>query len=231
MQVLHRNERWIAVDKPSGLVVHRGERTRTEPAVLQIVRDLVGRRVYPVHRLDRATSGVLVLALDREAAGWLGAAFAERRVLKRYLAIVRGWVAERGVIDSPLREEPTRDPADALTEYTRLHCFEVPVPVGRYATARYSLLEAVPHTGRMHQLRRHFAHLRHPIVGDVRYGDGRHNRMFRERFGLHRLLLHAQRLVLPDLDGSEIAIEADPPPAFDVAVAGTTAGVSPHFDV
>ena len=95
------------------------------------------------------------------------------------------------------------------------------MPVGRYATARYSLVEAFPHTGRMHQLRRHFAHLRHPIVGDVRYGDGRHNRMFRERFGVHRLLLHAQRLVLPDLDGTEISIEAEPPTAFEVHASQT----------
>jgi tRNA pseudouridine65 synthase len=214
MHVLHRAERWIAVDKPAGLVVHRGERTRHEPAVLQIVRDLVGRHVYPVHRLDRAASGVLVLALDSEAARWLGVAFAERRVEKRYVAVVRGWVDERGVIDSPLHEDGAPAPAEALTAFVRLSCFEVPVPVGRYATARYSIVEAFPHTGRMHQLRRHFAHLRHPIVGDVRYGDGRHNRMFRERFGVHRMLLHAQRLVLPDLDGSEIAIEAELPPAF-----------------
>ena len=214
MHVLHRAERWIAVDKPAGLVVHRGERTRHEPAVLQIVRDLVGRRVYPVHRLDRAASGVLVLALDSDAARWLGLAFAERRVQKRYVAIVRGWVAERGVIDSPLHEEGAPAPAEALTAFARLSCFEVPVAVGRYATARYSIVEAFPHTGRMHQLRRHFAHLRHPIIGDVRYGDGRHNRMFRERFGVHRLLLHAQRLVVPDLDGTEIAIEAELPLAF-----------------
>jgi tRNA pseudouridine65 synthase len=217
MRVLHRAERWIAVDKPAGLVVHRGERTRDEPAALQIVRDLVGQHVYPAHRLDRATSGVLVLALDRDAARFLGLAFSERRVHKRYLAVVRGWIDERGVIDYPLREEATSTPADAVTAFARLSSFEVPVAVGRYATARYSIVEAFPHTGRMHQLRRHFAHLRHPIVGDVRYGDGRHNRMFRERFGVHRLLLHAQRLELPDLDGRTIVIEADTPSEFDAA--------------
>lgn len=215
MRVLHRAERWIAVDKPAGLVVHRGERTRDEPAALQIVRDLVGRHVYPAHRLDRATSGVLVLALDREAARFLGLAFSERRVHKRYLAVVRGWIDERGVIDYPLREEETSTPADAVTAFARLSCFEVPVAVGRYATGRYSIVEAFPETGRMHQLRRHFAHLRHPIVGDVRYGDGRHNRMFRERFGVHRLLLHAQRIELPDLDGRTIVVEADVPAEFD----------------
>jgi tRNA pseudouridine65 synthase len=167
-----------------------------------------------VHRLDRATSGVLVLALDRDAAGWLGAAFAERRVGKRYLAIVRGWIAERGVVDSPLRDEGATVAVDAVTEFTRLACFEVPVAVGRYATARYSLVEALPRTGRTHQIRRHFAHLRHPIVGDVRYGDGAHNRMFRARFGVHRLLLHAQRIALPDLDGVEVVVEAPVPVEF-----------------
>jgi tRNA pseudouridine65 synthase len=215
MDLLRATERWVAIDKPAGLVVHRGERTREEPAVLQLVRDAVGRRVYPVHRLDRATSGVLVLALDPEAARHLVGEFTARRVEKSYVAIVRGWIDERGVVDYALLEEGAATPADAVTEYERVATFEVPVPVGRYASARYSLLIARPRTGRMHQLRRHFAHLRHPIVGDVRYGEGRHNRMFREHFGVHRLLLHAQRLAFADLDGSPVELEAPLPSAFD----------------
>jgi tRNA pseudouridine65 synthase len=215
MDLLRATERWVAIDKPAGLVVPRGERTREEPAVLQLVRDAVGRRVYPVHRLDRATSGVLVLALDPEAARHLVGEFTARRVEKSYVAIVRGWIDERGVVDYALLEEGAATPADAVTEYERVATFEVPVPVGRYASARYSLLIARPRTGRMHQLRRHFAHLRHPIVGDVRYGEGRHNRMFREHFGVHRLLLHAQRLAFADLDGSPVELEAPLPSAFD----------------
>ena len=215
MDLLRSGERWVAIDKPAGLVVHRGERTREEPAVLQLVRDAVGQRVYPVHRLDRATSGVLVLALDPEAARHLVGEFTARRVEKSYVAMVRGWIDERGVVDYPLLEEGAATPADAVTEYERVATFEVPIAVGRYASARYSLLIARPRTGRMHQLRRHFAHLRHPIVGDVRYGEGRHNRMFREHFGVHRLLLHAQRLAFADLDGSPVELEAPIPSAFD----------------
>jgi tRNA pseudouridine65 synthase len=219
MDLLRATERWVAIDKPAGLVVHRGERTREEPAVLQLVREAVGRRVYPVHRLDRATSGVLVLALDPEAARHLVGEFTARRVVKSYIAIVRGWIDERGVVDYPLLEEGAATPADAVTEYERVACYEVPIAVGRYATARYSLLIARPRTGRMHQLRRHFAHLRHPIVGDVRYGEGRHNRLFREHFGVHRLLLHAQRLAFADLDGSPVELEALIPSAFDCLAA------------
>jgi tRNA pseudouridine65 synthase len=214
MDLLRATERWVAIDKPAGLVVHRGERTREEPAVVQLVRDAVGQRVYPVHRLDRATSGVLVLALDPEAARHLVGEFTARRVEKSYVAIVRGWIDERGVVDYPLLEEGAATPADAVTEYERVACFEVPIAVGRYATARYSRLIARPRTGRMHQLRRHFAHLRHPIVGDVRYGEGRHNRLFREHFGVHRMLLHAQRLAFADLDGSPVELEAPTPSAF-----------------
>ena len=215
MDLLRATERWVAIDKPAGLVVHRGERTREEPAALQLVRDAVGRRVYPVHRLDRATSGVLVLALDPEAARHLVGEFTARRVVKAYVAIVRGWIDERGVVDYPLLEEGAATAADAVTEYERVACFEVPIAVGRYASARYSRLIARPRTGRMHQLRRHFAHLRHPIVGDVRYGEGRHNRMFREHFGVHRMLLHAHRLTFTDLDGTPIVLEAPIPGAFD----------------
>jgi tRNA pseudouridine65 synthase len=215
IELLRVCERWVAVDKPAGLVVHRSERTREEPAALQLVRDQLGQHVYPVHRLDRATSGVLVFALDPETARHFGDAFTERRVEKRYVAIVRGWIDERVVVDYPLLEEGAAMHAEAVTEFARLSCFEVPVAVGRYATGRYSLVEAFPRTGRMHQIRRHFAHLRHPVIGDVRYGDGRHNRMFREQFGVHRMLLHAQRLAFPDVDGSPVAIEARIPTAFD----------------
>lgn len=220
LHVLRACERWVAIDKPAGLVVHRAEHTRDEPAVLQLARDQLGRYVHPVHRLDRATSGVLLLALDVETARWLGDAFAERRVDKRYVAIVRGWIEDRCVVDHPLLEEGASAPVDAVTEFVRLATFEVPIAVGRYSTGRYSLVEAFPRTGRMHQLRRHLAHLRHPIIGDVTYGDGRHNRMFREQFGVHRLLLHARRLAFTDLDGSEAVIEAPVPAAFDCLATG-----------
>lgn len=217
MEVLYRDERFVAVTKPAGVVVHRSAGV-WEAAALQQVRDQVGARVYPVHRLDRATHGVLVFALDAEASRRLGLAFMRGEVQKQYLAVVRGHAPQAGLIDSPLRDEDDRDsPArDAVTYFRTLSTVELPIPVGRYATARYSSVALEPKTGRTHQLRRHLAHLRHPIVGDVRHGDGRHNRLFREHFGLHRMLLFARRLrfVHPfDERVIELSAAIDPPAA------------------
>jgi tRNA pseudouridine65 synthase len=167
------------------MVVHRG--WADDPVVaMTAVRDLLGRRVYPVHRLDRGTSGCLAFALDPETARRLQAAFEAGAVEKRYLALVRGIPPAEGVIDHPLRREgagPEAPRAPAVTEFRRLGTFE-----------RYALVEAVARTGRQHQIRRHFKHLSHPLIGDVQYGKGEHNRLFRERFGLRRLALHARVL-------------------------------------
>ena len=177
----------VAVAKPSGLAVHRGW-ANDDVFALTLVRDLVGRYVYPVHRLDRATSGVLVFALDREVAREIQRQFESGRVEKRYLALVRGIPPIEGVIDHPVPRAPkSRERVDAVTEFRRLGTFE-----------RFGLVEARPRTGRLHQIRRHFKHLSHPLVGDVRYGKGDINRMFRERFGLHRLALHACELRLEE---------------------------------
>jgi tRNA pseudouridine65 synthase len=185
-----------AIDKPSGLVVHRSEQSADRRTCMTLLRDQLGRHVYPVHRLDRGASGVLVFGLDPVATRGLAGSFAERRARKRYLAVVRGWAEDAGEIDRPLAREPGGRSDDALTRFRCLDRVELPCAVGRYASARYSLLELEPHTGRTHQLRRHLAGISHPIVGDVTHGDSRHNRFFRERFGSHRLLLHAYRLSL-----------------------------------
>lgn len=205
LPIVYRDEHLVAVEKPAGLLVHRSEIDRRETRfALQLVRDQLGRRVWPVHRLDRPTSGLLLLALDVETARRLTAAFTARAVEKRYLAVVRGHPDGSGRIDYPLVEvldrfgdrlvSPDRPPQPAVTDYRRLATVELPEPVGRYATARYALLELTPLTGRKHQLRRHLKHIFHPIVGDTTYGDGRHNRFFRTRFGCARLLLAATRL-------------------------------------
>lgn len=205
LPIVYRDEHLVAVEKPAGLLVHRSEIDRRETRfALQLVRDQLGRRIWPVHRLDRPTSGLLLLALDVETARRLTAAFTARAVEKRYLAVVRGHPDESGRIDYPLAEaldrfgdrlvSPDRPPRPAVTDYRRLATVELPEPVGRYATARYALLELTPLTGRKHQLRRHLKHIFHPIVGDTTYGDGRHNRFFRARFGCARLLLAATRL-------------------------------------
>lgn len=194
IDLLYRDPFIAVIAKPSGLVVHRSAEARDPRTCLSLLRNKLDRWVYPVHRLDRGASGVLVFALDPDTARALTAAFTERRVKKTYLAVVRGVLPEAGRIDAPLVEEPGKDAAEAITNFRRLAHVELPHAVGRYPTARYSLAEVEPETGRMHQIRRHMAHLRHPLIGDVNHGEGRHNRLFRDLFGVHRLLLHAESL-------------------------------------
>ncbi len=193
IEVLFRDEDLVAVRKPAGLLVHRNAHAGREPFMLQLLRDQLGARVFPVHRLDRPTSGLMVMALSPEAAGILARQFASREVSKTYVAVVRGFTADEGVIDSPLKGPSGAEKA-AETAFTRLGTAEVPHPVGPHPTARYSLVRVEPRTGRTHQIRRHFAHIRHPVIGDVLRGDGRQNRFFREHFGVRRLLLASTEL-------------------------------------
>jgi tRNA pseudouridine65 synthase len=193
-EVLYEDAELVAVQKPAGLFVHR---TRLAPGdrdvLLQGLRDQRGERLYPVHRLDRATSGLVLFARSPAAQARWSRYFARREVIKTYLALVRGWLPDQGTIDHPLAA-PGHDRAAAraaVTEFRSLARAELPVQVDRYANSRYSLVLLNPHTGRTHQLRRHLHHLSHPIIGDTSYGQGRHNRLFRERFDSHRLLLAA----------------------------------------
>ena len=201
--ILFQNDALVAIHKPSGIKVHRGVYdSRREAFVLQHLRDQIGRRLFPVHRLDRATSGVLVFALTRGAARSLARSFARQEVRKAYLAVVRGYLAERGRIDHPLTKDPRDRGSDArrqtaLTHYVRLDTVELPIAVGPYATSRYSLVRVEPHTGRMHQIRRHLCHLAHPVIGDRQYGDNKHNRSFKVNWNCERLLLAATELTLP----------------------------------
>jgi Pseudouridylate synthases, 23S RNA-specific len=223
LPLLHRDERMVVVNKPSGLLVHRSPIDRHETRfALQFVRDQLGQRVHPVHRLDKPTSGALVFALDAEAARVLAATFATREVTKTYLALVRGWPAAAGVIDRPLaavedeRAGPqSLEPREAVTAFRTLAHYELPVRVDRYPTSRYALVELNPHTGRRHQLRRHLATASHPIVGDSTYGKGRHNRLFVERFGSHRLLLACVRLEFAALPWRETPLVVDAPLATE----------------
>jgi tRNA pseudouridine65 synthase len=198
-----RDEHWVVVDKPAGLAVHRGWAPERDVAMTR-VRDAIGAHVYPVHRLDRGTSGVLVFALSSELAGAFSELFASRAVEKTYLALVRGVPPEQGIIDHPLPPGEDRDEprVDARTAYVRREVF-----------GRYTLVEARPETGRLHQIRRHLKHISCPIIGDVRYGKGEHNRLFRERFDLHRMFLHALRIRFPHpVTGAMVDVEAPLPP-------------------
>ncbi len=202
MEIIYQDNHFVAVNKPSGLLVHRSEIDRHETQfALQIVRDMIGQRVYPVHRLDKPTSGVLLFALSPEDANKMMQLFASGSVEKRYLAIVRGYAPESETINYALKEQLDRvsdrkarkDKAaqPAITHYQRLATVELPYAVAPYSTSRYSLLEVTPKTGRKHQIRRHMKHVFHPLVGDTTHGDGKHNQLFRDQFDCHRLLLSA----------------------------------------
>lgn len=217
LTLLYQDDHYVAIDKPAGMLVHRTRIAEADEYAMQRLRDQLRRHVYIVHRLDRPTSGVLLFALSSEAARAMCVVFESRQVEKRYLALVRGWTDEAGIIDYPLREEAHKEPQQALTRYRRLASVELDIPVGRYPQARYSLVEVTPETGRMHQIRKHFAHIFHPLVGDTTYGEGRHNRLFREHFGCERLLLHATELRFVHPYRNEPIIVQAPLPA-DVAL-------------
>ncbi len=195
LEILYRDECYIAVHKPTGLFVHPTRLAPDEPSCMPMLRNQIGRWVYPVHRLDRATSGVLLFSLSSDAARSMAERFENRSVDKRYLAVVRGSIEQRGRIDYALDNLDGGDASEAITDYVRLAKTELPHPVGKYPTARYSLVRVLPVTGRRHQIRRHFAHIRHPVVGDTTHGDGTHNRFFRDSFDIDRLLLMATELV------------------------------------
>lgn len=197
--ILHRDARVVVVAKPAGMIVHRGWADDDEP-LLQVVRDTVGAWVWPIHRLDRGASGVCVFALDVEAARSLGIAFQENAVEKHYLALTRGHPPAHLVLDYPV---PRTEDGERVPAVTEIWC--------RETFGRYALVEARPRTGRLHQIRRHLKHLSCPLIGDVKYGKGEHNRLFRERYDLHRLALHASRIVVPHPDGGTLDVTAPLP--------------------
>lgn len=207
IKILYQDKHLIAVNKPAGWLVHRSWLDRHETRfVMQTVRDQIGQHVFTVHRLDRPTSGVLLMALSSDVARKLSQQFEQHQVQKTYHAVVRGYVLQGDTIDYALTEEldrladkyanPDKGPKPAVSHYQPLAQVEMPVAIGRYDTARYSLLELKPETGRKHQLRRHMAHIRHPIIGDTAHGDLRQNRGMAQHFACQRLMLHASHLQL-----------------------------------
>lgn len=194
LDLLYKDDHYAAVYKPAELSVHAGDLHRDHRLAMRLVRNQLGRRVFPVHRLDRPTAGVLIFALDSESAARLAQLFRERLVAKTYLALTRGHCPTQGLIDHPLAPSREAAPRPARTRFQRLATLELPIAVGRYASARYALVRAFPETGRYHQIRKHFHHISHHLIGDTVYGDGRHNRLFREHFGWHRLCLLAESL-------------------------------------
>ncbi len=209
--ILHCDEHIVVVNKPAGIPVHRSRLVNDgDVYLIDQVRALIEGPLHLIHRLDRATSGVLLIGRNAEVAGTLGRQFMQRDVEKTYLAVCRGWPEETGELDYPLpgvRENSDRKPA--LTRWKRLATVEVPIAINRYPQQRYALVEVSPETGRYRQIRRHFAHLRHPLIGDTSHGRTEHNRLFKQYYSVHRLLLHAQRLRFDHpVDARRLSIEA-----------------------
>lgn len=213
--VVHIDEALVVANKPAGLLVHRTPQARDRVTLRERLVERFGE-VHPVHRIDRPTSGLVVYARTREAASALGAVLRESGARKLYLALVRGWVHEPAELDYAVRPARGGERREAVTRYAPLGHAEQPWAVGPYATARYSWLCAEPRTGRWHQLRQHFHHLNHHLIGDTKHGDPLHNRAFGERTGLARMALHAYRLRLPHpLTGEPLDLVA--PLADDLA--------------
>lgn len=220
LTILYQDEYLVAVDKPAGLFVHRSYLDRHEIYfALQLVRDQIGQYVYPVHRLDRPTSGVLLFALTEEVARHMTELFTQRNITKTYYALTRGHLTEQGEIDYPLKEkldkiadkfaDQNKPAQSAITLFESISTATLPIAVGRYPSVRYSLIKLLPKTGRQHQIRRHLAHLRHPIIGDINYGDNKQNPFFIQHFGFKRLMLIAKSLSFKHpVSGKQVVIEA-----------------------
>ncbi|HZX57706.1 MAG TPA: pseudouridine synthase [Mucilaginibacter sp.] len=215
LTILYRDEYLIAINKPHGLLVHRSSiAADVEVFALQLLRDQVGQVVYPVHRLDRKTGGVLLFAFDKQTEIAMQKQFTANLVRKKYLAIVRGHTPDSADIDYPLRKE-NGTLQEAFTTYRTLNRSELDVAFGNHPTSRYSLVEATPATGRMHQLRKHFAHIFHPIIGDRTHGCNKQNKLFKEKWKMETMLLHASSLTFNHPhSGESIAVEAPLQPEF-----------------
>lgn len=194
LDILYQDADLIAINKPHGLLVHRSSMAAdTSEFALQLLRDQIQQTVYPAHRLDRKTSGILLFTRNKEMDAPTQQLFADKAVTKTYWAIVRGHPDDEGTIDYPLRKENGML-QDAVTHFRTLSHAEIDLPFGKHATSRYALLEVKPETGRMHQIRKHLAHIFHPILADRPHGCNKQNKLWKERFGMDTMMLHAQQL-------------------------------------
>ena len=218
IEILYQDDALIAVNKPANLAVHRSKFVGpADEFLIDRLRAQVGDNVYLAHRLDRATSGVLLVARSKEVAAALGEQFMSRTVLKQYLVVVRGWPEPAaGLVDYPLPGARETGPRrEARTRYRRLATIELPIALGRYPQQRYALLLAEPESGRFRQIRKHLAHIHHPVIGDCQHGRGDHNRLYKQHFGCHRMLLHAWRVSFAHpLSGAPMTVEAPLDAAF-----------------
>lgn len=195
LEILYQDEYLVAINKPSGLLVHKSYYARDAKvfAVQELRNQLGGQHVYPIHRLDRKTSGVLLFALSKDVLKVMNEQFATRNVKKKYLAILRGWSPDSDTIDYDLTNDDGVK-QNAITSYKRLQKAEIDLEYNHHPTSRYCLVEAIPETGRMHQLRKHFRHIFHPILGSRPHGCNKQNKLWLETYGLKGMMLHAHEL-------------------------------------
>ncbi|MGV3600045.1 MAG: pseudouridine synthase [Dyadobacter fermentans] len=209
LEILYRSDDLVAINKPNGLLVHRSPiASDADVFAVQLLRDQLGQKVYPVHRLDRKTSGILLFALNETMNSEMQQKFMEGEITKTYHAIVRGHTPDRGEIDYPLKRDDGVT-QDAVTHFETLAHAEIPFALGKHPTSRYSLVQLNPLTGRMHQLRKHMAHIMHPIIGDRPHGCNKQNRFFKEELGMIQMMLHAVSVeFVHPVSGQHVAIEA-----------------------
>jgi len=215
LEILYQDKYMVAINKPNGLLVHRSSIANdAKEFVLQLLRDQIGQFVYPIHRLDRKTSGVLLFGLDKETTRLLQQEIKNKQTIKEYHAIVRGYFPKEIKVDYALTNDKGKL-QEAITKFERLQTTEIEVPLGKHLTSRYSLIAAFPKTGRMHQIRKHCNHLRHPIVGDRPHGCNKQNRLFKERWAMKTMLLHAKKIALNHpFYKQKLTIEASFPAEF-----------------
>ena len=215
LEILYEDDWIIAINKPAGLLVHRSSiATNTDVYALQLLRDQVGYHVFPIHRLDRKTSGVLLFAKDKRSVHLFQKAFSSDQSTKTYIALVRGYFSDEIKVDYDLTNDKGKT-QNAVTEFKLISTTEINVPLGKFNTSRYSLIQARPKTGRMHQIRKHLNHLRHPIIGDRPHGCNKQNKLFLEKWNLTKMLLHAKEVEVhhPHLD-QKVVIESCLPEHF-----------------
>lgn len=194
LEIVYQDDHLIAINKPHGLLVHRSSiATDAKEFALQLLRDQVNRHVSPVHRLDRKTGGLLLFAFEKDVEVAMQQQFMNGEVQKKYLAVLRGHAPDQLDIDYPLAKE-NGTIQEAFTSFVTLKRAELDVAFGKHPTSRYSLVEASPTTGRMHQLRKHFAHIFYPIIGDRKHGCNKQNKFFKEQWEMTTMLLHASEL-------------------------------------
>ncbi|UIR55708.1 pseudouridine synthase [Sphingobacterium sp. SRCM116780] len=216
LEVLYQDEDIIAINKPHGLLVHRSSIARdASEFALQLLRDQIGQTVYPAHRLDRKTAGILLFSLNKEMDKELQQLFQNQCIAKKYIAVLRGHAPEEMYIDYPLRKE-NGTIQEAQTNFKTIAKAELAVPFGKFPTSRYTLVEANPVTGRMHQLRKHFAHIFHPIIGDRPHGCNKQNKFWKDTFDMDTMMLHASELTFVHPKTKEtIVIKANLQPEFN----------------